>query len=554
MAATAPSRKAILAQLDDVYVQQRRLREEELRLKGLLNATLPVNQIPADILALIFTLCPSPVTDRGARSRSDDSYQVSNFSWLHLTLVCRYWRDLTHGMPALWRGVDVRSTPPWLTLCLDRSAQCTLDLAFHSPKFSPENFKDLLPHRHRIRSLWFNEVDETWLETLCSLLRHDMKALETLHYPRKWSKRDSKCSAELSLTHQHHPLLQSVTLAGMKVSCDPPMYTKLVSIDFESCKCNISFPHFAELLKASKNLRTLRLYEVLNHLGTPTPRKPSQDVVELPHLRDVILEGDSPRSYAALLSYFQFPNVEYLAVNGEKATLGSLDQLAQLLPSDATPCLPMVQNVTRILLTAYDYTYELMGYDNEPYYWNARPIVKLSISASRACNLTEALPQALVDLVNLFQGAPLTYLSISSVHDPPAILPTHWAAVFRAFPQLEVLILPVGHGMTKKMWEGLQHASPVTSADTGGAVACRALRRVCFDVDAHFSVDEELLETILECLRVRAGRGTRLEELFLYMFPRCFDEHEQMRAKFLPQLKALVTRRVEYRCSNACQF
>ena len=69
-ATTVPTREAILAQLEDVYDQQRHLREEEIRLKGLLNAMLPVNQIPAEILTRIFTLRPeSPATRRGRIGR-----------------------------------------------------------------------------------------------------------------------------------------------------------------------------------------------------------------------------------------------------------------------------------------------------------------------------------------------------------------------------------------------------------------------------------------------------------------------------------------------------
>ncbi|KAI0710665.1 hypothetical protein C8Q76DRAFT_69011 [Earliella scabrosa] len=555
MATTVPTREAILAQLEHVYDQQRNLREEEIRLKGLLNAMLPVNRIPAEILAHIFTLRPSPATGRDRIGwDSSESDKVSSLHWLHLTLVCRYWRDIARGMPGMWRAVDVGSTPFWLVLCLEHSAQCTLDLAFHSLQFAPENFKTLLPHRHRIRSLWFKEVDETWEETLCSLLRDDMTALETLRYPRKWSKRRaSECSAELNLTHQQHPLLKAVTLVGTTIPCDPLIYTKLVSIDFESCKCNIPFLHFVELLKASTNMRTISLSNFLNQLGKATARKPSQDLVTLSHIHDITLNEDLPEKMAALLSYFHLPNIEYLAVNGEKAELGRLDGLTQLLPSDAAPCLPKARDIIWLSLTVYEGTYELEGYCDRQrsghvdYYDSLgrpppRPTVELSIYTDDL-DEPEALPMGLVDLVNLFQGAPVTYLSITGEHGAPTDS-AHWAAVFRAFPKLEELVFDWGRGMTKALWEGLLHAS-LTALEAGGLVVCRALRHIRLNVDDSFTAPEDLLETIVECLRVRAALGgTRLQQLYLNLFHEDDEEYEAMHATFMPQLKALVIEEV----------
>ncbi|KAI0704611.1 hypothetical protein C8Q76DRAFT_752217 [Earliella scabrosa] len=223
----------------------------------------------------------------------------------------------------------------------------------------------------------------------------------------------------------------------------------------------------------------------------------------------------------------------------------------------------MAPDIVWLSLIVYVGMYKLLGYCDRHYRAHPeragcydycdrpllRPTVDLSIDADDL-NAPETLPRGLVDLVNLFQGAPVTHLSITGEHGAPALDSAHWAAVFRAFPELEQLLLPLGGGRTKALWEGLLHAS-VTSTEAGGSVACRALRRVFLDVDAIFSVSEDLLETIVECLRVRAARGTRLQELYLYMFHDCDEEYEAMHATFMPQLKALVTQTVVFDHCNA---
>ncbi len=152
--------------------------EDSFEQRSIPPATLSVLELPLEILVVIFAVvdtldCWGPLGAAYGRGIAK------------LMLVCRYWRDVAYATPEFWRRIDAAKPLDRVSLLLERSGGCTIDVRIFYPwirKYQPlchEAIALILPHAHRIRSLCINlHLDH--YPAVYELLERDMPALEHL--------------------------------------------------------------------------------------------------------------------------------------------------------------------------------------------------------------------------------------------------------------------------------------------------------------------------------------------------------------------------------------
>jgi F-box-like len=221
------------------------------------NALVPISRLPPEILTLIFShlfsVCYKKVYHR---------------SFLHVTHVCRYWRDTTLNYPHLWSHINFNKLG-WTGFdeILARAKMAPLHLEAKVTHWTPAQFnlfeRQLEPHISHIRHLSLSGEFQTVLERFMS----PALALEFL-----------------SLSHSYRGLLPVIPDALFNNTT--PKLTNL-----ELYHCGISWK--SPLLKG---LRTLEI------LGPCTKTRPTLDdwldaLDKMPQLEALILHNASPARF-----------------------------------------------------------------------------------------------------------------------------------------------------------------------------------------------------------------------------------------------------------------
>ncbi|KAI0755558.1 hypothetical protein C8Q74DRAFT_1304416 [Fomes fomentarius] len=472
-----------------------------------------INSLPNELLAYIFALC-AVGEDIPYRSRRG----VSDHRWIHLTLVCRYWRDVAHTTPTLWAKIIVGRKAEWLQLCLTRSASTALDIVFTSGAFpSPQlELGVLLLHAHRIRTLRLDilVVREEWHAVLCRLLCQPMPALEELHYKVLGTHDD------LAISSERFPRLEVLHLVGATAPRDTQTYSKLSSLRLKDCSCDLTYDQFLDALSGSETLQELHLDCFLDRLAFDT--QPSTDArLTLPRLSDLTLRNHRPAKSNMFVGHLVLPSLTRLKVH---CYLGSIEEhdltqtLPKLLPPDPGAYFPLLREITSVGLRVREDCYQMTGFLDDR--GMGRPNIQLSVTSDPYVIWGETFPIGLRDVLDVFRDAPLRHLLVYHGDYEVDVDPTlPWATLLRSFPMLETLKVD-GWEWVTGLWQGLGFASCALEANPDvpdlvgpGSVVCPGLHTM--RLGYWLFVDERMLDEIAECLRVRADRGTRLRRLYM---------------------------------------
>ncbi|KAM5544285.1 hypothetical protein V8D89_001945 [Ganoderma adspersum] len=506
-------RQEIQDHLDLLEIKEEEIRRERLELRSRWNRSLAVTQLPNEILFHIFvdvSQQPKPPSMEDYRDDEDNKndgsseFGLAKTGWAKLMLVCRRWHDVAHATPALWRTIDVRKTPSWMKLALTRSGSATLDVSFPS-HFSEEHASLLQPHCHRLRSFRLR----SWSLYALRVIRNTLPALETLEIhnnPEGMKAATKGFYTDLGITRRRLPNLHALRLAYTLIPRDPLFYARLRKLSLKACPLKATVEQFVQLLATDLSLEHLELDEFLQQLSDSgdvgAPASP------LPSLLSLRLSNHIPVHSARFLSQVLIPQtasleIEALAEEEREITLRAL------VPPNVASSLPRISTVAwaRLVITCDEYAIECpsMQLEQES---DETMLVKLAFTSSPGPDWSDSMPGGLADLLALFGSAPLTHLELFG--DSSAVAAETWTALFRAFPALVSLEAEADGAL----FTCLHEASLSNSADE--EVACRGLERIVLNDDWGVSGRLEwVLDPLIRCLRYRAEKGSRLQELCL---------------------------------------
>ncbi|KAI9065061.1 hypothetical protein FKP32DRAFT_531564 [Trametes sanguinea] len=133
---------------------ERSLAVTRSHLRETLNNRLPVHQLPAEVMGMIFA---------SALPCHEDSFRYSGFeepdvvgvrrARLAISAVCRRWRSIACQMASLWGVVEVSSSAPWAAECFCRSGNMPLHVLARYP-FANTSESTLITQGNRIRDLF----------------------------------------------------------------------------------------------------------------------------------------------------------------------------------------------------------------------------------------------------------------------------------------------------------------------------------------------------------------------------------------------------------------
>ncbi|RPD62127.1 hypothetical protein L226DRAFT_79492 [Lentinus tigrinus ALCF2SS1-7] len=491
---TKAKQKQWLQERDAVLVRQAALEQELARLNRLINAVVPINALPDELLIEIFGYFRATVSAeyQGGRNLAPQ--------WMTIHGVCRRWRQVASSTPKFWRIVQVYRKPEWLSLSLSRCAQTAVDIQFLSPAFSPARGTILLSHAWLIRSLTIPSTNIAWNMVLTKLFSLPMPSLENLRLSPPLQKVIHH--EDLGIAGSRLPRLRNLDLVGYFVPRDEALFANLRSLVMDSCPCPATFPQFLDLFSAAVRLEELTLLRCLHWFqgsGINLPPPPATRVV-LANLRSMQIGGDSPLLTSHFLNSIQVPNASHIQIESDTFAddMSEVsDSMISTLPAEVPATFPMWPAVTSVEITADHDFFDIVAHTP------ANQTITVSLTSSlKVLQWQTFYEELVVDCTQLFADCPIQKLELQGIHDD--VTEETWRSVFRQFQELETVILGGSGGSLDTFWKGL-------ASTQDGHICCPRLTSITTgEDDSQITFSDFLVEEAFETLRKRDIGGARL--------------------------------------------
>ena len=477
-------------------------------------------------------------------------------AWMRVLSVCRRWRQLILGTPKYWRIINVYNRAHWLQFCVplskDVSGRALAGVYFRKESFSRSLLtallaSDIAPHiatlSFAVRAETFKFLPNVFLRRLPNLTALSLCCIDI------WFD-----AALAGLSPQRLARLTSLTLVNVGPPSNLAQYNNLRVLELSTPPpWDISMDELLNILDVwSSQLESLRLDRARSsttHANLGSSRAPSS--MTFPRLRKIYLANPQPFN-ARFLSYLRFPSATDVFIRDDVSHLedeefSDLDQaFSALLPQDPASIVPFLSAITRVVFIPWRREYVFRG-DSQTHSLHLE-IYKDSDYPLDWSHLTQS---GLRDILALLSQADVMHFEIEASYDD--FIRHDFKAAFEAFPNLAKLRLN-GEGSFEYILEllaprGAEVPSTLdslpeaagASENNAGEMLCPRLRTLVIgDLDERWGQDDELLDKILDILRARAERGTRLDRFEIHLMHECDEDHEEACEKYIPLFKELV--------------
>ena len=290
--------------------------------------TALATSLPPELLSRIFAqhiqFCKAEWDQGASKERLPASCwpEVGPYTWIRVTHVCRYWRDVALASPLLWSDIVLTCDQECLETMLTRSQQVALSVQSYTSSCSGEacpapirSLRLVLMHLFRIRSLalyikWWVYLD------IIDALRGPAPLLQRLTLSTPSGLYDTAYMQPVVHPPQHAPL-EELTLCSFGFPWAHPVPFRAL----KSLRIVKGIPYRPEVddvldgLRLMPDLRSLALEDVFYPSASGLASLPAaRSVVPLPKLQQLVLSGDCI-ACGTLLSSLELPSSTRITVN-----------------------------------------------------------------------------------------------------------------------------------------------------------------------------------------------------------------------------------------------
>lgn len=253
------------------------------------NKTMPVRQLPPEVLRMIFSYATSDAKD--------------NADIISISHVCVYWRACSLQAPTLWSCI-LLNNPAGIKAFLERSRPMPLHIAYkasHKPAIT--TIRLITTEAHRLRSLNIDIPEEMGMEAILNRIKFSAPVLQELviedHKPPGRPPRDSEAFPRPQ-EFSGVPSLRTLTLKAMPLPYILTGPNSLVNLNISGM-----LPRPRDIFRLLENSPKLEFVTLYGEMDSEI----DEDVqpVDLPNLKNLRAEVFPPDGIAYMLSRLTMP-------------------------------------------------------------------------------------------------------------------------------------------------------------------------------------------------------------------------------------------------------
>ncbi|KAI0750459.1 hypothetical protein C8Q74DRAFT_1374043 [Fomes fomentarius] len=234
-------------ELERVVALSRQLHDYARTLSSLANSHRKINRLPQELIVRIFKEV------RG----------TEGWEWLRLLLVCREWRAAGLSDATLWsditlQGKNIGVKDDFLEMCLVRSKNAPLSVAFKRDPLTPFRFKKIDPHLYRLRELQLRDLYHGDLKSFLDGTTCEFPTL-TSFVAEEADDGLGPSNHAIVLNSTRFPKLRFLAIKGVIVDASSSVLLKLVRLRLQELK--ISGKSLAFLISRCTSLEHLDLQD-----------------------------------------------------------------------------------------------------------------------------------------------------------------------------------------------------------------------------------------------------------------------------------------------------
>ncbi len=514
-------------ELERVVALSRQLHDYARTLSSLGNSHRKINRLPQELIVRIF----------------EEVRNIEGWEWLRLLLVCGEWRAAGLSGATLWSDITLQEIGvkvDFLELCLVRSKNAALSVAFNGTPLVPFRFNKIESHLYRLHELQLRDLYHGGLKSFLDNTNCEFPTLTTFmaeETRRHGGLGPSNRVAFVLLNSARFPKLRFLAIQGVVVDATSSVLPKLVRLSLQ--ELTISRRSLTFLIARCTSLERLDLHhlffsgrrasssssEYASDIGGPYRLKKLKTLcISAPHFRGLyrhlLLFEDSIQipfgSYRTCIVYGAGETCRHSIITDNDQLLQERVGMKALLHTLVLPKFPTGSKPVNVYIQLYNNS--------------AQVRVCLAVTPSTICaDLEYDLRSAwrkpnprwrysdLDELGRILQGTPAVRLDIRYVKSRTTCQDERgWRAFLANFPDLQRLFVhapaPVAFtsGTTERVLDALQRRSEERVSE--GAFVCTKLQRL---VIRDFNiVDRDRFDADLSrMLKSRKAAGMALQQM-----------------------------------------